>query len=96
MEAIFVNGLHDYDYYTEVTNDGVIHSIFASNGEHWSEHYRNGMLVSVTDNGNGFVFNHSRPKKEINYHDALILSILLKKISFNDHTIEVCGEKKPL
>lgn len=96
MEAIFVDGLHDYDYYTEVTNDGIIHLIYASNGEHWSEHFRGTELLSITDDGNGFIFNHSRPKKEINYHDALILSTLLKKISFNDHTIEVCGEKKPL
>lgn len=96
MEAIFVDGLHNYDYYTEVTNDGIIHLIYASNSEHWSDHFRGTELLSITDGGNGFIFNHSRPKKEINYHNALILSILLKKISFNCHIIEVCGEKKPL
>ena len=92
MKKIFVNEEYDYDYSEEVTDKGIIHLLFSSNAEHWSEHYRGVELLSITDNGNGFVFNHSKPKKEMDYHYTLYLSILLKIISFNDNKIEISGK----
>jgi hypothetical protein len=92
MKQIFVDGVYDYDYSQELKEEGVVHILFCSNAEHWSEHYRGKELLSITDDGDGFNFNHSRPKKEMDYHYALYLSILLKIISFNDHKVEISGK----
>ena len=92
MKQIFVNGQYDYDYSQELTEEGVVHILFCSNADHWSDHYRGKELLSITDDGDGFNFNHSRPKKEMDYHYALYLSILLKIISFNDHKVEISGK----
>jgi hypothetical protein len=93
MKQIFVDGVYDYDYSEEVIEEGVIHVLFYSNAEHWSEHVRGKELLSITDDDNGFKFNHSRPKKRMDYHEAFYLSVLLKIISFNDHKVEISGEK---
>jgi hypothetical protein len=92
MKQIFVNGEYDYDYSEEVIDGNVVHILFSSKSEHWSEHYRGVELLSITDNGNGFVFNHSKPKKEMDYHYTLYLSILLKIISFNGNKVEISGK----
>jgi hypothetical protein len=89
MKKIFVNGEYDYDYSEEIIDGNTIHILFSSNTEHWSGHYRGVKLLSITDNGNGFVFNHSKPKKEMDYHYTLYLTILLKIIYFNDYKIEM-------
>jgi hypothetical protein len=96
MEAIFVEGLHDYNYVEEVTDSGVIHLLFRSDGAHWTSHCRGEELLSITDTGDGFIFNHGKPKKEMDYSYSLELSILLKKIVLNDYVIEVAGKRQPL
>jgi hypothetical protein len=98
MRAIFVDDVHDYDYSEERTENGVVHILFRSNGEHWSSHVRETEVLSILDTGNGFVFNHGRPKKEMDYSDAFELSVLLKIISFNDagSKIEISGKKELL
>ena len=92
MKQIFVDGEYDYDYSQELTEEGVVHILFISNAEHWSSHVRGEEIVSITDDGNGFIFNHSRPKKRMDYHEAFALSVLLKIISFNDHKVEISGK----
>lgn len=96
MEAIFVEGIHDYNYVEEVTDLGVVHLLFRSNGEHWTSHCRGEEILSITDTGNGFVFNHSKPKKEMDYSYSLELSILLKKLVFNNYVVEVSGQRQLL
>lgn len=98
MRAIFVDDVHDYDYSEERTENGVVHILFRSNGEHWSSHVRETEVLSILDTGNGFVFNHGKPKKEMDYSDAFELSIILKIISFNDagSKIEISGKKELL
>ena len=91
MEAIFIDGIHDYDYSEEVVDDEVIHILFRSNGKHWTSSCRGEELISITNTGNGFVFNHSKPKKEMDYDYAFCLSIMLKKLSFNDHKVQITG-----
>lgn len=98
MRAIFVDDVHDYYYSEERTENGVVHILFRSNGEHWSSHVRETEVLSILDTGNGFVFNHGKPKKEMDYSDAFELSIILKIISFNDagSKIEISGKKELL
>lgn len=98
MRAIFVDDVHDYDYSEERTENGVVHILFRSNGEHWSSHVRETEVLSILDTGNGFVFNHGKPNKEMDYSEAFELSILLKIISFNDagSKIEISGKKELL
>jgi hypothetical protein len=97
MKQIFVDGEYDYDYSEEVADNGdVMHILFTSNGEHWSSGYRGVEILSITDNGDGFIFNHSKPKKEMDYHYAFYLSILLKMISFNGCKVEISDKKELL
>ena len=96
MEAIFVDGIHEYDYTYEDINDKIVHLLFRSNSECWSSDCRGEVIMSITDTGNGFKFNHSKPKKEMGYDYAFCLSVILKKLSFNDHKVEIAGVKKLL
>lgn len=98
MRAIFVDDVHDYNYSEGRTENGVVHILFRSNGEHWSSHVRETEVLSILDTGNGFVFNHGKPKKEMDYSEAFELSIILKIISFNDagSKIEISGKKELL
>lgn len=96
MKAIFVDGVHEYDYVKKTVSNGTVHLLFRSNSDHWSDHCKDEEIMSITNTGNGFIFNHSRPKKEMDYHYAFYLSILLKMLSFNDHTVEISGKKELL
>lgn len=96
MEAIFVEGIHDYNYVEEITDSGINHLLFRSDGAHWTSHCRGEEILSVTDTGDGFIFNHSKPRKEMDYSYALELSILLKKIVLNDYVVEVSGQRQLL
>jgi hypothetical protein len=97
MRQIFVDGVYDYDYSEEVADNGdVMHILFRSNSEHWNSGYRGVEILSITDNGDGFIFNHSKPKKEMDYHYAFYLSILLKMISFNGCKVEISDKKELL
>jgi hypothetical protein len=97
MKQIFVDGEYDYDYSKEVADNGdVMHILFISNSEHWNSNCRGKEILSITDNGDGFIFNHSKPNKEMDYHYAFYLSILLKMISFNGCKVEISGKKELL
>ncbi len=93
MKQIFVDGNYDYDYSVEATEGGMVHILFRSNNETWTSHVRGEEALSITDNGNGFVFNHGRPKKEMDYSDAFELSVLLKILIYNDHKVEISNKE---
>ena len=95
LKAIFVDNIHDYDYEEVVQDNGVLHNLYVSHGEHWSSHERGELSLSILDTGDGFVFQ-PKIKKTLDYHEAFCLSILLKKLSFNDHTIEILGDRELL
>jgi hypothetical protein len=46
-----------------------------SNGGHWSDHVRGKKIMSITDNGNGYIF----PKltKDVDYAEGMELFLLL-------------------
>lgn len=97
MRAIFVDDVHDYDYSEERTENGVVHILFRSNGEHWSSDIRETEVLSILDTGDEFIFNNGSPKNKLDYSDAFELSILLKIISFNDGSkVEISGKKELL
>lgn len=95
LRAIFVDNVHEYDYEELVTDAGVVHNLYRSHGDHWSSHVRGELCLSIIDTGDGFLFNQ-KIKKNLDYHEAFCLSILLKKLSFNDHNIEIAGEREEL
>ena len=95
MRKIFVHGVHEYDYNTEVTDKGVEHTLYYANSECWSSHLRNTEVIKVTDTGNGFKFSR-KFSKDLDYSDAFYLSILFKLLIFNDHTVEITGDVVPL
>lgn len=85
---IFVEGKHDYDYEKIITSQGVLHTLSKSHSEEWSEENRGELLYSVLDNGDGFKFDQ-KIKRKLHYDEAFSLSVLLKKISFNECTVEI-------
>jgi hypothetical protein len=93
MKKIYIDDLYDYDYSKQETEKGAIHTLFASDQDHWSDSFKDEEVLSITDTGDGFVFNHSCPEEEMDYHYALQLSILLKIIIYNDHKIETCKKE---
>lgn len=88
VQQIFVDGVHDYDYESITTAEGVLHILKRSHSEQWSEHVQGEILYSVLDTGNGFKFDE-KIKKNLDYHEAFTLSVILKKISFNECTVEI-------
>ena len=87
-QQIFIDGIHDYDYESVTTSEGVWHILKRSHGEGWYEHVRGEVLYSILDDGNGFKFDQ-KIKKNLDYHEAFSLSVILKKISFNECTVEI-------
>lgn len=68
-------GTHDYTIIVEKVKKGRRLSLFISNGEHWSYHARNTLQLSILDHGNGVKL--SKKLKELDYHEALALRLLL-------------------
>ena len=88
IQQIFVDGAHDYDYESTTTAEGVLHTLKRSHSEEWSEDVRGELLYSVLNTGDGFKFDQ-KIKKNLDYHEAFTLSVILKKISFNECTVEI-------
>jgi hypothetical protein len=87
-QQIFVNGEHEYDFEEHTTPDGILYTLSRSDSQKWSEEVRSKVVYSVLNTGDGFVFDQKIHRK-MDYHDAFSLSIILKKISFNELTVEI-------
>jgi hypothetical protein len=67
-------GLHDYTIVKEEVATGYKLSLYSSSGHQWSEHARNKCLLTMTDDGYGYVF---KPFKKLDYAELSELRILL-------------------
>lgn len=69
-------GEHEYNIIvTEETNYGRKYVLLSSNSPIWNEPHRNKVFLTMTDNGNGFVFD--RDLKTVGYDVAMYVKILL-------------------
>ena len=77
---------HEYDIYTEITNEGVVYKMYASNSERWAEHYRGKLLLSIIDDGNEYKFSRKLPQK-MDYNAGSELYVLLSFINSIEKSI---------
>ncbi len=77
--AIFVDGVHEYNYTKKVEGNIIHHSLFYSKGQGWSADIRGELCLSLVDNGNGFVIEREIGRT-IDYDEVYELGILLDLI----------------
>jgi len=87
-QQIFVDGKHDYDFEEITTSEGILYILSRSDSEEWSDDVKGKIIYSVLNTGDGFEFEQ-KIKRKMDYHDAFSLSVILKKISFNESTVEI-------
>jgi len=87
-QQIFVDGKHDYDFEEITTSEGILYILSRSDSEEWSDDVKGEIIYSVLNTGDGFEFEQKIHRK-MDYHDAFSLSVILKKISFNESTVEI-------
>jgi len=87
-QQIFVDGKHDYDFEEITTSEGILYILSRSDSEEWSDDVKGKIIYSVLNTGDGFEFEQKIHRK-MDYHDAFSLSVILKKISFNESTVEI-------
>lgn len=77
------------EYYIEVTEDsksgGTVYTLKRSKSDVWSDHIQGEVLMSVTDDGNGLVFD--KKLKSIDYAAFVELTFLTKFITTYDKTM---------
>lgn len=78
-EEIYINGKHEYDYHKlEATTNVIVHTLYFSDNDEWSDHIRKQVAMQVVDNGNGVEIIGISTKKSITYLEAEQLHILLR------------------
>jgi len=66
---------HDYNIVSKLTDDGLNITVYRSNSHTWQSNVRGEKILSLTNNGNGIVFD--RKIKELDYSDLVVLRLLL-------------------
>ena len=78
-EEIHIDGLYEYDYVKDDTDDTLtVHILYYSNGIEWSDHIKNTVALAIIDTGNGVVVEDLSVNKEIDYLKLEQLLILLR------------------
>ncbi len=91
MKAIMIDGVHEYNLEIK---DRVI-TLYYTNSEQWSTYFRNKVVLSLIDTGNGYKIQTSlRKKNNIDYDEALYLLIILSEL--NDCKIETYIKEKEI
>lgn len=88
-QQIFVDDVHDYDYFKI---DGT-HTLYYSNGDQWNNFVKGDPVMCIEDDGNGLIVKFNENSR-IDYSEAEHLFILLKLI--NQPTKYEISSKKPL
>ena len=67
---------HDYDVTVEFTDAGTVYTMYYSRNHYWDERLRGQKIMTIIDNGDGFVIN---PKfsKEMDYAEMAELYAIL-------------------
>ena len=93
-EEIYINGKHEYDYHKlEVSKTAIVHTLYYSDDEEWSDHLKKQVAMQLVDNGDGIEVIGLCSKKHIDYSDAEKLHILLRLSS--SHCVYQIAEPAP-
>ena len=76
-QQIFIDDIHEYDY--ELAEDN-LHTLYYSNGSHWSSYAQGRVAMQIVDDGNGLI-SKFREENRIDYSEAERLFTLLKLIT---------------
>jgi len=71
---------HDYDVTMELTDAGTVYTMYYSRNHYWDERLRGQKIMTVIDDGNGYVIS-PRPGKNLDYAEAAELFAMLSFIS---------------
>lgn len=72
MTAIYIDGVHEFDY----IKNGDVHALYHSFGEQWSEDSKGELAFSIEEDGNGLILPSKM--KRLDYCTARYISIILK------------------
>jgi hypothetical protein len=91
LNPIFLDDKHEYDYrLVENVKDPSCptHELYYSNSEVWTNPGE--FIIGIKDTGDGFriLTPHAKYGRNIEYHDSLHLSILLR-IIYRDRTVKI-------
>lgn len=93
-EEIYINGKHEYDYHKlQATPDTIVHTLYFSNDDEWSDHLKQTVAMQLVDNGDGVEIIGACTKKTLNYLEAEQLHILLRLSSV--HSVYQIAEPTP-
>ncbi len=86
-KIIIVGNEYEYDYTSEKKGKNIIHKLFFSKSEIWSEHIKGTLAMELEETDNGIKF--SDKLKKLDYGDCLQLQILLSVINDDIGTIQI-------
>lgn len=90
-QAIFEDGVHEYDYsYNEATRE---HILYYSQGEQWTDHCKGEIIMQIKDTGNELKILSLEKRNQLNYHEAVCLTILLR-IIHRDYKFEIATKEE--
>ena len=93
QELVIIDGELEYVIHERLTDKGLVFELKYSKSQCWSDHIRDTTALEILDDGNGVKL---LPKlgKRIDYHEAIMLGILLTKVSGNDLKIDIVKYKE--
>jgi hypothetical protein len=69
-------GNHEYTVVVDKLSESITqYSLYTSNNSIWTDDYKNKMVMSITDNGNGVKFNQKC--QTVEYDELLYMKLLL-------------------
>lgn len=69
--------IYDYKLIIVKDSDKTTSSLYASNGNDWSDHIKGKLLLSLIDDGNGAIFSPKISTKQLEYNILEYMRILL-------------------
>lgn len=92
-ELVLIDGELEYILHEKITDKGLHVKLTYSNSMCWAETYRGQTALEAVDNGSGIKILTKLDKK-IDYHEAIMLVIVLKKLSGSNLDIELIKYKE--
>jgi hypothetical protein len=78
-EEIYINGVHEYDYYETKTDvNTTVHTLYYSDNDGWGDVIKKQVAMHLIDDGNGIEIIGINLKKELDYSEAEKLHVLLR------------------
>jgi hypothetical protein len=84
--------MHEYDIHVRENQGETIYTMNRSYSDHWAEQFRGTEVLSIADDGNGYMFPKNMFKQEVDYASGAELMIMLNFINRNSTQPLFVGE----